>query len=166
MTGECHAEAYACCSPCLGESSQRYEVGILVEVVAQRTLGREVAICLIDDDDALEGTEDMLYLLTLEGVARRVVGRTDEDDLCVVVACGKETVGVKVEGVSEGHFAVLHIVDVGAHLIHAVCRVYGYNIVDAGTAEDAEWEVNGLIATVAEEDVVDCNSLEGSYELL
>lgn len=60
-------------------------------------------------------------------------------------------VGMHLEVVVQQDATVLHVVDVGTHLIHAVCRLDGHHVVTARLAEDAVSQVDGLVAAVAQE---------------
>ena len=50
--------------------------------------------------------------------------------------------------------AVFHIVDVGAYLIHTVGWLYCHHVVNLGFGEAAIHQVDGLVASVAEEDII------------
>ena len=62
-------------APCLAHSVEHDDVGMLCQFMTERTLRREVAICLVDDDYAVEAVDDFVYLVAVEGIARGVVGR-------------------------------------------------------------------------------------------
>ncbi len=161
FAGKCHAEADTSGCPRLGEGGEDNEIGVLGNVHAEGTLGGEIAVCLIDNDDALERLDDLFDFLPQEGVACGIVGRTDEDDFGVVVAGGKQGVGIHVEVGCEGHLAVLHIVDIGTDFVHAIGGVNRHDVVLAWTAEDAEREVNRLVAAIAQKDVANGHALHG-----
>ena len=58
------------------------------------------------------------------------------------------------------------MIDVGAYLIHAVCRLNGYDIVATRLAEYAVGQVDGFVAAVAKEYHVGWNTLHLGYLLL
>ena len=63
----------------------------------------------------------------------------------------------------EQHGAILHVVDVGTHLVHAVGGLDGHHVVDAGLAEAAVGQVDGLVAAVAQEDALGGHALHLGY---
>ena len=126
----------------------------------------EVAVGLVDDDDTLELVDDLQHLLAVDGVARGVVGRAYPDELRVVVGSSQQLLGRNLELFVEQHRTVLHVVDVGTDLVHTVGGLDGNDIVAAGLTEDAVGQVDGLVATVAEEDVLLANALHLSQGCL
>ena len=46
---------------------------------------------------------------------------------------------------------ILHIVDVGTHLIHTVCRLYSHHVVALWSAEYPVNQVDGFVGAVAQE---------------
>ena len=136
------------------------------QLLSQGQLLGEVDVRLVDDDDALELVDDLQYLVAVERVARRVVGRAYPYQLRVAVACCQQAVGVELVVVVKENLTILDVVDVGAHLIHAVCGFYGYDIVAPWLAEDAVGQVNGLVAAVAQEDVFGRHALDLGEHLL
>ena len=70
------------------------------------------------------------------------------------VGGGEEFVGIEQETFVEAHRSILHIVDVGTYAIHAVGGFDSHYIVNLRFGEAAIHEVDGLVAAVAEEDVL------------
>ena len=62
--------------------------------------------------------------------------------------------------------AILHIVHVGTHLIHAVGGSNGYHIVLSRFGETTIDQVDGLIATVTQEDILGIHTLALTQLLL
>jgi hypothetical protein len=73
---------------------------------------------------------------------------------------------LKPKWLVEQHLAVFHIVCVGCHLIHAIGRFYRHHVIDLRLAESAVYEVDGLIAAVAEEYLFGTNLLLTGYDFL
>ena len=74
LGGECHTKTQGGTAPCLAHSVEHDDVGMLCQFMTERTLRREVAICLVDDDYAVEAVDDLADLIAVEGIARGVVG--------------------------------------------------------------------------------------------
>ncbi len=164
----CDTEAHGSMTPRLGESLQDDEVGILVKQRHDRRHGREVDVSLVDHDNpVLAEREQLLYLLFRESVARGVVGRTEPKHLGVGVHPGFESLDVESESVRvQRHGTELHVVDFGADLIHAVSRHGSHDIVHPRTAENPVHEVDGLVRTVAQENLFLGHALDGGKLLL
>ena len=62
-------------------------------------------------------------------------------------------------------YSSLDVVDVGGDAVHAVGRGDRDGVVDAGAAEDAVGEVDGLVAAVADEDLLPAHSFQGGDAL-
>jgi hypothetical protein len=139
---------------------------MLGEFKAERELTREVGICLVNNHYALKFVENSDNLLTAQIVARRVVRGTKEYNLGAVITSCKQIVCPELEVGIKAHLAILYIVDVGTYFIHAVCRVDGNDIVNSWTAEYAEYQVDGLVGTVAQKDTFGQHSLKRRYNLL
>ncbi len=99
-------------------------------------------------------------------VSRGVVGRADPDELGVLVARLQNTVGFDVETVVERNRPILDVVDGSTHLIHAICGFYGHHVVDARLAEASIGKVYGLVATVAEANLLFFHAFNACYDLL
>ena len=166
LRGKGHAQTDGCRCPSLAHGVEHNEVGIFQQLITQGTLTGEVAVGLVDDDDTLEARQHINNLLTVNGIARGVVGAAYPDDLGVLIAGSQQLVGLYLELLVEQHGTILNIVDVGTYTIHAVGRLYGHHIVDARTAEDAVRQVDGLVATVAQEGVVGGDALHSLNLLL
>ena len=149
--GKGHAQTDGCRGPRLRHGLQDDEVLVADQLGAQRLLLREVDVRLVDDDDALERLDDLHYLVAAERIASRVVGRADPHYLRALVARCQQLVGMHLEVVVQQDATVLHVVDVGTHLIHAVRRLDGHHVVTPRLAEDAVSQVDGLVAAVAQE---------------
>ena len=152
LGGEGHAQTDGCRGPQLGEGVEDDEVGKAVEVQAEGSQVGEVGVGLINDDDSAEGRENVLDSMALEGIAGGVVGRTEPDDLGVVIGGSQQGVGIEGEVLAQGHGTILHIVDVCAYAVHPVGGSDGHDVVLTGFAEDSEDEVYGLVGAVAKED--------------
>ena len=114
-------------------------------------MGREVAVGFVDDDDAGESGKHLEHLIAVDGIAGGIVGRTDPDELGVLVGGCQQLVGMHLIVLVEQHGAILDVVDVGTYLVHAVGGLDGYDIVFSRFTEDAIGQVDGLVAAIAQE---------------
>ena len=133
---------------------------MFVEDGEQAGLFGKVDVGFIDDDHSVPPVQQLFHLRYGKTVARGVVGRTEEEQLAVFVGLCQQTLRREGEVVVQLHFAQRHIVDVGRHAVHAVAGTDGDGVVHARDAEDAEAEVDGLVAAVADEDTVRADALE------
>ena len=157
--GKCHTQTDACSSPRLGERSKDNKVGIFLNIETERFLRREVAVCLIHNHNALKSLNDFLYLLTRKSIARRIVWWTDENDFSVLVTRCQKRIGIHVIILIQRHLTVLHIVHISTHLIHTISGVNSHHIIFTRTAEDAIRQINRLITTITQEDILHRHSL-------
>ena len=67
---------------------------------------------------------------------------------------------MELEVLVKKHLAVFDVVDVGTHLIHAVGGGDADHVVDTRLAENAIDKVDGLVASVAQEDVLSKYALD------
>ena len=138
----------------------------MLQYTTESSLGREIAVSLIYHHDAIEQTEHLYYRLAIDMVARRVVRTAEPNHLSVLVAGIDDFLGRNLIVLVEQHGAILHVVHIGTHLIHSVCRRNRYNIVLARTAEHTVNQVDGLIRTVAQENLVFRNLFNLAHLLL
>ena len=158
---KCQSQAQPCHTVSLGKRLENNQIGILVKESKQAGLFGKVDVGFIDNHHATKAAQDLLHLREREAVARRVVGRTKEEQLAVVVGPCQQGFDGEGEIVVQLHLAHLHVVDVCCHTIHAVAGTDGNGIVNTRRAEDAEAEVDGFVAAVTNEDVCRGNALEG-----
>ena len=81
---------------------------------------------------------------------------------------GQQLVGCGLILLVEQHCAILYVVDIGTHLVHAVGGLDGHYVIHARLAETAVGQVDGLVATVAQEYALGGHSLylrDGCLEL-
>jgi hypothetical protein len=84
----------------------------------------------------------------------------------VFVAGLKDSISMQLEVSVQENLTTLDVVDVSAHLVHAVGRDYAYHVVATGFAEDAVGQVDGLVAAVAQKDVLGRNTFYALQEFL
>lgn len=154
LGSERHAQTDGRTAPRLREGLQDNQVRELVELLQKRRLVGEIRIRLVHDDQSFELSEQGQNLFPAQVVARRVVGRAEENQFGVLVGSRQQVGSLELEIRVELHLAVLHVVDIGTDLIHAVGRLDGHHVVDARTAERPERKVDGLVAAVAQEDML------------
>ena len=70
------------------------------------------------------------------------------------VGGGEEFVGIEKEAFVKAHRTIFHIVDVGTYAVHAVSGFDSHHIIYLRFGEATVHEVDGLVAAVAEEDVL------------
>ena len=99
-------------------------------------------------------------------VRSRVIRGTKEQELGTGRACLENLLRAEVELLVQGHLADRRAVDVGLHLVHAVSRRAGDDLVFAGDAEQPEQQVYGLVAAIAEEDIAGSQPFKGSDFIL
>ena len=114
----------------------------------------------------MELLDDAGHHLSVDVVAGGVVGGTYPHHLRPLVAGLQHLTGCGLVVLVEIDCAVIDIVDVGTHLIHTVGGCNGHHVVHARVAEDAIDQVDGLIASVAKEDVLNRNILDRRNDLL
>ena len=78
----------------------------------------------------------------------------------MLIGSCKQLVGCYLIILIEQHSAILGVVDVGTYLIHTVGWLDGNNVINAWLAETAVGQVDSLVATIAQEDVVCGHSLD------
>ena len=130
------------------------------QFLSHRQLLSEVYVGLIHDDDALETLDDLDDFVAVERVARGVVGRTEPYYLRVLVAGCQQFLCMQLEVLVKQNLTALDVVDVGTHLVHAVGGCDAHYVVAPWLAENAEGQVDGLVAAVAEEDVLGRHALD------
>ena len=118
------------------------EVPEFAEAREESRPGGEVDVGFVEDDHAVEFAEQPFDAGRREGVARGVVRGAEPQQTGALV------------GGAERDLAHLDVVDVGGDAVHAVGRGDRNGVVDARTAEDAVAEVDGLVAAVADEDLL------------
>ena len=126
------------------------EVFEFVEPCEKSRLGGEVDVGFVEHDHAVETADEPFDVGRREGVARRVVRGAEPQQFGPFVGRGEQGVNRESVLLAERHFAHLDVVDVGGDAVHAVGRGDRDGVVDAGAAEDAVGEVDGLVAAVAE----------------
>ena len=158
--GKGHAETDGCTAEGFGKGVENDEVRECSEVEAEGSVLAEVAVGLVNNDDAFELAEYLLYLTALHGVACGIVGGADEDEFGVCITGLEQGVGMHLEFGIERYGAIGDVIDVGTHFVHAVGGFEGYDVVETGLAEEAKEEVDGFVGTVAQEDIVGWHLLE------
>ena len=124
----------------------------MIDHAAEGSLGREVAICLVYDDDAVEQAQHFYDGFTVDVVARRIVRTTEPDNLGIVIAGIDNLIGCHLIVLIKQHLPILHVIDIGTYLIHAIGWSNGYNIVLTRATEHTVNQIDGLVGTVAQED--------------
>ena len=157
--GKRHAQADGRTSPCLGERLQDNQVGKLVQARQEGRFFGEIIVRLVHNHQAVETVEQLHNLIPVQVVAGRVVGRTEEHQLRMLVGSFQHLLSGKLEMLVQQDFTIGHIVNLGRHQIHAVGRLNGYDIVPARLAKGPKHQVDGLITAIAQEDML------GSYTL-
>ena len=130
---------------------KHHEIRPAVEVVGELTLVGEVGIGLVNDYQTIEVLDDMDDIVTVEIIARGIVGRAEPYHLGVLVATSKHLLWRKPETVVERHRAIFDVVDVGIHLVPATGGRDGHHIVSARFGKAAVEHINGLVGAVAHE---------------
>ena len=87
-------------------------------------------------------------------IARRVVRAAEPYHLGILIAGINDLLCRNLIVLIEQHRAILHGVDISTNLIHTVCRSDGYHIILARATEHTVNQVNGLIRTIAQENLV------------
>ena len=77
----------------------------------------------------------------------------------MLVASCQELVGVELVAFVEKHGLIRHVVDVGAHLVHAVGWLNGDDIIDLRSAKYPVNQVYGFVRAIAQEDAFRFNLL-------
>ena len=111
----------------------------------------KVDVRLVDDDDTLELIDNLQHLVTIQRVARRIVGRAEPDDLGMGIAGSQQLVGRELIVLVQQNGTILDVVDVGTYLVHAIRGGDGHHIVYTRIAEHTISQVDGLVAAVAQE---------------
>ena len=91
--------------------------------------------------------------MTVQAVPRGVVGRAEKNQFGIFIGGSQQFTGTKLEVVVEQHLPVGHVVDIGTYLVHAISRLDGHHIVHSRTAERPERQVDGLVASVPQENL-------------
>ena len=157
--GKRHAQADGRTSPCLGERLQDNQVGKLVQARQEGRFFGKIIVRLVHNHQAVETVEQLHNLIPVQVVAGRVVGRTEEHQLRMLVGSFQHLLSGKLEMLVQQDFTIGHIVNLCRHQIHAVGRLNGYDIVPARLAKGPKHQVDGLITAIAQEDML------GSYTL-
>ena len=147
----------------LGEGLQDNEVGIAVDCRQKAGDGAEIDVSFVNDHNTVETLEDVEDGLVGDGVAGRIVGGAEEDGLGAGVAGREEVFDRQGEVIAERHMAHRDIVDVRCHFIHTVARGNSHYVVYSRVAEHPEYHIDSLIGSVAEEDILRGDSLDGGY---
>ena len=66
----------------------------------------------------------------------------------------KQGISLDLEVLVQQYRTILHIVNVGTHLVHAIGRLDGHDVVHFRLTETAVHQVYGFVAAVAHEGVV------------
>ena len=164
---KCHAQAHSCAAPRFREGLQHYQIGQFVQSIEHGGLSREVDIGFIDYHNAILGTAaDIGKQTAVEGISGGVVGRANPYSARILVDGGNQSIGIERKIAAECHLAIFHIVDVGAHLIHAVAGRDSHHIIHSGAAKCAIHHIDALIASHAEEYVFLSHAFQSGYGAL
>ena len=155
------SEPQTCQSVSLREGLQHNQVGQFGQPRQQGTLGAEIGISFIHDHHPREASNHLDELLLRESIARRVVRAAEEEDLRTAVGGGGKGLDRQGKIFSEQHRMQADIVGGRCHGIHAVTGGDGYDVVAPGGAEHPEYQVDGFVAAVAQEDALDRYALDG-----
>ena len=82
-----HSKSDCCRSPCLAEGVEYDDIRVVIEQTAERLIGREVAICLVNHHDSFKRSQHFMNGFAREIVASRIVGRANPNHLCMRISC-------------------------------------------------------------------------------
>ena len=145
LAGKSHTQSKGCTAPSLTHRIQDDDVWEMVDDTAEGSLGREITVSLIHDDDAVKQAQHFYDGFTVDVIARRIVRTTEPDNLGIVIAGIDNLIGCHLIVLIKQHLTILHIIDVGTYLIHAVGRSDGYNIVLTRTTEHTVNQVDSFV---------------------
>ena len=128
---------------------QHNQVWMAVQRGEHGTFRREVRIGFVHHHHARETGGHLFQLFRGESIARGVVGRANPEQFRAAVRCAQQVLHRQFEIRRQLHLAQGHVVRVRRHLIHPVTRRDGHRIVQSRFAEDAERQVDGLVAARA-----------------
>ena len=116
-------------APRLTHRLQHHQVGIIGQLLDERPVPGEIDIGFVNNDQPGKIIQDDFYILPVDGIGRRIVGRADPDDLRVRIHQPFEMHQVQLKVIQQHSPPYLHVVNMCADLIHAISRRINDNIV-------------------------------------
>ena len=144
-------------SPGLGKGLEHHQIGVCGYHRHQRRGRGEVDVGLVHDHDAPERAQERFNLLFREYVAGRIVRGTDEHQGSLPVTGRKHRFRVHREVLPEHHRPEFDVIGGSGNRVHSVARGDRHRIRLARNAEHPEEQVDGLIASVADEQTLGRN---------